>query len=144
MLVEELTPQIQEKANRAWFVKVALAALLIMGLLQAKNLSAQQPATVLEFLEVELWPDFDQPALLVLLSGALPADAPLPATITIPLPEAATINAVARIDAQGALPGRQAVTQQCGVALKHGVVKVGACKGCCRASQLLHVSSRRG
>jgi hypothetical protein len=103
MLKIELRPPIRRQADRAWLVKVALAMLLIMGLLKATNLSAQEPATVLEFLEVELWPDFDQPAVLVLLSGGLPDDVPLPATITLPLPEEATINAVARVDPLGNL-----------------------------------------
>ena len=103
MLKIELRSRIWSQAKRAWLVKVALAMLLIIGLLQSTNLSAQEPATVLEFLEVELWSDFDRPAVLVLLSGVLPDDVPLPATITLPLPEEATINAVARVDALGDL-----------------------------------------
>ncbi len=103
MLKIELRPPIRRQADRAWLVKVALAMLLIMGLLKATNLSAQEPATVLEFLEVELWPDFDQPAVLVLLSGALPEGAPLPAMITLPIPDEASINAVARVDTLGEL-----------------------------------------
>ena len=89
--------------NRTWIVNITLTMLLFWGLLQTKSLAAQEPASVLEFLEAELWPDFDQQALLVLLSGALPANAPLPATITLPLPQEATINAVARVDSQGNL-----------------------------------------
>jgi len=54
-----------------------------------------------ETLDIELWPDFDQPSVLVLLTGTLPANADLPATITIPVPAEATINAAARIDAAG-------------------------------------------
>ena len=103
MLTNDLRSPNNKQNFRAWLVKIALAMLLITGLLQAQSLSAQQPATALEFVEVELWPDFDQPALLVLLSGALPAGTTLPATITIPLPEEATLNAVARRDAQGNL-----------------------------------------
>jgi hypothetical protein len=99
MLKIALRSPIRRQANRAWLVKVALGLLLIMGLLQANNLSAQDPAAVLEFLEVELWPDFDQPALLVLMTGAFSNDVSLPATITLPLPEEATIHAVARVNA---------------------------------------------
>jgi len=99
MLKIALKSRIRRQADRAWLVKVALGLLLIMGLIQANNLSAQEPAAVLEFLDVELWPDFDQPALLVLMTGALSNDVPFPATITLPLPEEATIHAVARVNA---------------------------------------------
>ncbi len=92
-----------KQPNRTRIVNITLTLLLILGLLQAKSLAAQAPVSVLEFLEAELWPDFDQQALLVILSGTLPATAPLPATITLPLPQEATIHAVARVDAQGNL-----------------------------------------
>jgi hypothetical protein len=64
---------------------------------------AQTPANTLPELLVELWPDYDEPSVLVLLTGALPADAALPATLTLPLPEDAALNAVASIDATGAM-----------------------------------------
>ncbi|MCA9994916.1 MAG: zinc ribbon domain-containing protein [Anaerolineales bacterium] len=59
---------------------------------------AQDEATAVKFLSVELWPDYDQPAVLVLLTGTLPDDVVLPATVVLPLPAAARLNAVARID----------------------------------------------
>ncbi len=37
------------------------------------------------------------------MTGTLPDDATFPATVTIPIPEAATINAIARVDEQGAM-----------------------------------------
>jgi hypothetical protein len=64
---------------------------------------AQTPVNTLPELLVELWPDYDEPSVLVLLTGALPADAVLPATLTLPLPEGAVLNAVASIDATGAM-----------------------------------------
>jgi len=64
---------------------------------------AQTPVNILPELLVELWPDYDEPSVLVLLTGALPADAALPATLTLPLPEGAALNAVASIDATGAM-----------------------------------------
>ena len=58
----------------------------------------------LDHVSLELWPDYDQEALLVLISGVLPETTPLPATITLPLPPEASINAVAYVDAaNGAL-----------------------------------------
>jgi hypothetical protein len=65
--------------------------------------AAQTEATRLVELAVELWPDYDRPAVLVLLTGALPADAALPATLTIPIPPEADINAVASFNEAGAL-----------------------------------------
>lgn len=46
---------------------------------------------------VDLWPDYDRAAVLVLMTGGLPDDASLPATVTLPLPQQADLNAVARI-----------------------------------------------
>lgn len=59
---------------------------------------AQDPVSVIEALDIEIWPDYDKPSVLVLLTGTLPGDSRLPASVTLPLPETAQINAVARID----------------------------------------------
>jgi hypothetical protein len=45
-----------------------------------------------------LWPDFDRPSVLVLLTASINPDVALPATVRVPLPEGATLNAVARIN----------------------------------------------
>lgn len=58
---------------------------------------AQEGVDRLQWLTVDLWPDYDRPSVLVLVTGAVPDDAPLPATVTLPLPDQATVNAVARI-----------------------------------------------
>ncbi len=63
---------------------------------------AQAPPT-LDLLEVELWPDFDQPSMLVLMTGTLAEDISLPAKLVLPVPIDATINAVARVDETGAM-----------------------------------------
>lgn len=44
---------------------------------------------------LEIWPDYDRPAALVLVTAALPADTPTPVRIPLPLPADATLNAVA-------------------------------------------------
>jgi hypothetical protein len=62
---------------------------------------AQNSASLIDSLDIEIWPDYDKASVLVLLTGALPENTPLPATVTLPLPEAAQLNAVARIDSQG-------------------------------------------
>ena len=61
---------------------------------------AQSPVPVIDSLDLEIWPDYDKSSVLVLLTGTLPGDTQLPASITLPLPEVAQINAVARIDSK--------------------------------------------
>lgn len=80
---------------------LALLALLTIGVFSPAT--AQEEAQTLEWLTVELWPDYDQPAVLVLLTGALSEEAALPATVTIPLPSEANVNAVARISADNVM-----------------------------------------
>lgn len=64
--------------------------------------AAQEPnADRLAVLEVTFWPDFDQPEVLVLMTGTLPPGTSLPATIAIPLPANAELNAVARVTNEG-------------------------------------------
>ncbi len=67
------------------------------------NVNAQGQDATLDFLDVELWPDYDQTTVLVLLTGSLTADTNLPASVTLPIPENAELNAVARVDAVGNL-----------------------------------------
>lgn len=59
---------------------------------------AENSVKSLDELVIELWPDYDRTSVLVLLTGSLPANTKLPATVTLPFPEAAQFNAVARID----------------------------------------------
>jgi len=61
---------------------------------------AQSPASIIDSLDIEIWPDYDKASVLVLLTGTLAGDTSLPAAVTLPLPEAAQLNAVARIDRQ--------------------------------------------
>lgn len=79
-------------------MKRRLLLLLLLLLLPATLVQAQTAVT-LETLEVQLWPDYDQESVLVLLTGTLPASTPLPATLTLPLPTGADFNVVARITA---------------------------------------------
>ena len=59
---------------------------------------AQNPIPVIEALDIEIWPDYDKASVLVLLTGTLAGDTLLPATVSLPLPAAARLNAVARIE----------------------------------------------
>jgi hypothetical protein len=76
------------------FMKRTLLLLLLLLLLPT-TLAQAQTAAALQSLEVELWPDYDQAAVLVLLTGTLPPNTPLPATLTLPLPEGAEFNVAA-------------------------------------------------
>ncbi|MCP4356870.1 MAG: zinc ribbon domain-containing protein [Chloroflexi bacterium] len=62
---------------------------------------AQTDATAIDTMMIDFWPDYDRPAVLILLTGTLPEETPLPAAVTIPLPESADLNAVARITDNG-------------------------------------------
>ena len=75
-----------------------LLLLPLLLLLAAQPVAAQTDVTQLDSLTVELWPDYDEPAMLVILTGTLPASATQPATVTIPLPAGAEVNAVARFN----------------------------------------------
>lgn len=70
-------------------------ALLLWGMWASPGRAQTNPS--LSLLTVELWPDYDRPEVLVLLTGELPAGTALPATVTIPIPAGAQVNAVARI-----------------------------------------------
>jgi hypothetical protein len=61
---------------------------------------AQNPVSVIDSLDIDFWPDYDRASVLVLLTGTLPGDTRFPASVTLPLPEGAQLNAVARIDSK--------------------------------------------
>ncbi len=61
---------------------------------------AQNPVSVIDSLDVDIWPDYDRASVLVLLTGTLPGDTRFPVSVTLPLPEVVQLNAVARIDSK--------------------------------------------
>ncbi len=66
--------------------------------------SIAQNTIRLEQLQVDLWPEYDQPDMLVIYRGVLSPDTPLPATLTLRLPErVGQPNAVAYADGTGNL-----------------------------------------
>lgn len=80
--------------------EVVLFILFLSLLLAALPLQAQGEVQRLEQLVVDLWPDFDRPSVLVLLTGRLPAASAFPAAVSVPVPEEATLNAVAVISTE--------------------------------------------
>ena len=85
--------------------------LLLLLLFLPTTLVQAQTAVTLQSLEVEFWPDYDQEDVLVLLTGTLPPNTPLPVTLTIPLPQGADFNVAARITAEGAMTDEGMVPQ---------------------------------
>lgn len=79
------------------FLILFLTLALLWGWRSFSPALAQSEAQDLAGMAVELWPDYDEPSMLVLLTGIVPPDTPLPATVTIPFPETAELNAVARV-----------------------------------------------
>jgi hypothetical protein len=79
--------------KRNYLLLLIFFALMLPGIAHT-----QGKVTAIDSLFIELWPDYDRTSALVLLTGALPANTKLPATVTLPFPEKAQLNAVARID----------------------------------------------
>ncbi|MER2598591.1 MAG: zinc ribbon domain-containing protein [Caldilineales bacterium] len=61
-------------------------------------------------LDVQIWPEYDQPAVLVIINGTLAEDVPLPQSLQVSLPEAAVLHAIAYPDATGKLLSLAATT----------------------------------
>jgi hypothetical protein len=60
------------------------------------ELPVHPPNPTLSQFEVALWPEYDQPSTLVIYRGGLSPEVPLPATVSLPIPESAgEPNAVA-------------------------------------------------
>ena len=85
--------------------------LLFFLLVLPTTIVQAQTAVTLQSLEVALWPDYDQEDVLVLLTGTLAPNIPLPVTLTIPLPDNADFNVVARIPAGGGMTDEGMVPQ---------------------------------
>ena len=83
--------------------QLLLFFLLCLTLFLALPAQAQESSPDLATLAVELWPDYDRPTVLVLITGSLAPTVALPATVTIPLPANADVHAVARISTTNTL-----------------------------------------
>lgn len=71
--------------------------LLMLLAFFAGPILAQPPHVHFQRLEVAIWPEYDQPAALVMYRGWLAPDVQLPITVTLPLPAQVTApNAVAK------------------------------------------------
>jgi hypothetical protein len=77
-------------------MKHKLTLLVLALLLFTPSLAlAQTDTPTIEQMTIEIWPDFDQPAVLVLITGFFAEGAPNPTEVTLPLPNGADIHVVA-------------------------------------------------
>jgi hypothetical protein len=82
--------------------KLALLLVIAALLLTPALVHAQQPLK-LSNLEVDLWPEYDRPSVLVIYHITLDASVSLPTELAVKIPLTAEINAVASKDVDGQL-----------------------------------------
>ncbi len=71
--------------------------LVLISIVLVSSAATAQTEPRITRLEVGLWPEYDRPAVLVMLHGWLAADAALPATVHLPMPaQAGRPHAVAK------------------------------------------------
>jgi hypothetical protein len=76
---------------------LAAACLIALALIAASTAAAQDQPITLDTLTIDLWPEFDQPSMLVIYSGSV-ADAAGPMELTFTLPPDADFHVAAYID----------------------------------------------
>jgi hypothetical protein len=87
-----------------WSLTALLLITLSVALTSRTATSAAQAETRLEQLQIDLWPEFDRPQMLIIYRGKLPAEVPLPATVTLRMPSrVGAPSAVAYSDGNGNL-----------------------------------------
>ena len=79
--------------KRKYFFPLFLLCLILPG-----TGHTQDKVRAIDSLSIDIWPDYDQASVLVLLTGTLLANTTLPVSVTLPFPNTAQVNAVARID----------------------------------------------
>lgn len=73
-----------------------LISILLLGMFLAFPISASaQSDAALSFVTVQLWPEYDQPSMLVIVDFQTAANTTLPATLTFRIPAGASLIAVA-------------------------------------------------
>ena len=83
---------------RKWFLILAMGMLWILP-----SLASAQGSVTLANLNVQLWPEYDQPSMLVLADFELPATTLFPVKLTFHIPQDANLVAVASYSADGSL-----------------------------------------
>ncbi|MDD2921201.1 MAG: zinc ribbon domain-containing protein [Anaerolineales bacterium] len=83
---------------RKWFLILIMAALLTFP-----SLALAQTDLTLAEVSVQLWPEYDQPSMLVIVDYSIPKETQLPADATFRIPKDANLIAVATYAADGSL-----------------------------------------
>lgn len=103
MIASLLTLSSRLAASRGRERPLALViAGLLVGILAAMPAAAQAPVQLATW-DVQVWPEYDTPQVLVISSGRFAAETSLPQQVRVPLPAAATVHAVAYPDDTGNL-----------------------------------------
>jgi len=71
-------------AFNRWGILILVCMLAVV--IPTNRPSVAQTEIRLEQVQVDLWPEYDRPDMLVIYRGTLPADVPLPATLTLRIP----------------------------------------------------------
>lgn len=82
--MEDLLTMRCSKRFTYWGLLILLPIVVSFGVVIKPSVA--QSTLRLERLQVDLWPEYDQPDMLVIYRGTLPADTPLPAALTLRLP----------------------------------------------------------
>ncbi len=93
--------------------KWLFSSFIIISLLVPWRLANAQNSIIFSSLEIDLWPEYDRPEMLVIYRIELSPEVPLPAEISIQIPATGEPNAIAVRDPNGTLlnaPYERAVT----------------------------------
>ncbi len=83
---------------RKWFLILALGVLFVFP-----SMASAQNNIAFTSVSVQLWPEYDQPSMLVITDFEVAATTKLPASVTFRIPQDANLIAVAAYDASGNL-----------------------------------------
>src|SRR5512146_915405 len=90
--------RVAEAGMRRW-----LAILLLVGILCAPSSARAQTPIKLSRLQVQLWPEYDQPTMLVIYDFQLPDSVKLPVSVSLNFPKEGHLVAVASQSTDGSL-----------------------------------------
>jgi len=83
--------------------RILLLLTSLLSILFAVSPALAQTPPALSAMEIELWPEYDKPSVLVIFRGTVAPNVPLPVTLTFEIPSKFTPLAVAYQDPQGLL-----------------------------------------
>jgi hypothetical protein len=84
-------------------MRTRLVILFILGIFAYPYSTRAQKPLKLTTLQVQLWPEYDQPSMLVIYDFAIPDEIKLPVSVSIGMPKDANLVAVASLTTDGRL-----------------------------------------